>query len=888
MRAFNANDYFKFLVVFSLVLLGGCAENSYTVQKGMTDAVEAATLREIRVSGDGAASKIEIEADRPLTYTSYSDKDPRRLVLDISNAEPGSVKVPQLEPSFLVKKIDVSKSELTAGSLVRITMEAADDVDYAVNSNPANMSVVTVTASPKQKTEPSSAPQASVAGTSSTEPVAVAAEKKDTETAAPVAAAVKPDQEKTAGNTEAPATTSGNAKTHSLTGLEVVSDGIDIRTNAPVQKFRYFNMSNPQRLVVDLFGFKNTLGRSVKLDAFGIDTARIGSYAEKTRIVFDSKESAFPKYTLEKSAAGLKLNISTPASSKGAPVVAATPPEAKEQPTPAVVPVSDSKQPSIEAIDFKVLDGVSRIQVSVAGGCDMAEPVRTATGLMLTFKSCQLPKSLQRPYDTSKFDSVVKNMTPYQVATRGKKNAKINVVLRESAPYTVKKEGSEILIDISNPKHYEVASQEAGSKPVALVNGNKEAGVPRSSMQRAEGGLERKQYTGKRVTLEFADADIRKIFQLIGEVSNLNILVGDDVTGTISIKLVNVPWDQALDVILDTKNLAMKRSGNIVVIRPRDKMTTQADEEVAAKKAYEKTLELRTKIFDVNYADAKDIATQFASYKSERGSITTDTRTNKVIVSDITPAIEKMEALMKELDVPEKQVLIEARIVEATSDLTRDLGIQWGTHYNNGTTATLNTGFGGTVTNLVGTAGFATGYGAAMGMTLGKLARDFQLDMRLSAAESLGYTKIISSPKVLTLNNKAAKISQGKMQPYQTTSSEGTKTEFVEAALKLEVTPHITPNGQISMKIKANNDTVGDAPTGTAPPINKKEATTEMIVANGETTVIGGIYKDDEASTDTGVPLLKDIPVLGWLFKSNTTKKTKTELLIFITPRIVE
>jgi len=854
----------------------------------MTDAGEAATLREIRVSGDGAASKIEIEADRPLTYTSYSDKDPRRLVLDISNAEPGSVKVPQLDPSLTVKKIEVAKSELTAGSLVRITMEAADDVDYAVNSNPANMSVVTVTASAKQKTEPSPAPQASAAGSSPLETVAAAPETKAAENEVPVAAAVKPEPERIPVKSESQAIPSGNAKSHSLTALDVVGDGIDIRTNAPVQKFRYFNMANPQRLVVDLYGFRNSLGRSVKIDAFGIDTARIGSYTEKTRIVFDSKESSFPNYVLEKSAAGLKLGISAPAAPKAAPEVVAPPPVANEEPAPVVVPVSAAKQPSIEAIDFKVLDGVSRIQVSVTGGCAMAEPVRTATGLMLTFKSCQLPKSLQRPYDTSKFDSVVKSMTPYQVATRGKKNAKINVVLRESAPYTVRKEGAEILIDVTNPKHYEVASQEVGSKPVALVSGTKEAGPARPSVHRADGGLERKQYAGKRVTLEFADADIRKIFQLIGEVSNLNILVGDDVTGTISIKLVNVPWDQALDVILDTKNLAMKRSGNIVVIRPRDKMTTQADEEVAAKKAYEKTLELRTKIFDVNYADAKDIATQFASYKSERGSITNDTRTNKVIVSDIAPAIEKMEALVKELDVPEKQVLIEARIVEATSDLTRDLGIQWGTHYNNGTTATLNTGFGGTVTNLVGSAGFATGYGAAMGMTLGKLAREFQLDMRLSAAESLGYTKIISSPKVLTLNNKPAKISQGKMQPYQTVSSEGTKTEFVEAALKLEVTPHITPNGQISMKIKANNDTVGDAPTGTAPPINKKEATTEMIVANGETTVIGGIYKDDEASTDTGVPLLKNIPILGWLFKSNTTKKTKTELLIFITPRIVE
>ncbi len=864
MRAFNANDYFKFLVVFSLMLLGGCAENSQTVRKGMTDAVETAVLREIRVSGEGAASKIEIEADRPLTYTSYSDKDPRRLVLDISNAEPGAVKVPQLDPNLLVKKIDLSKNDLTAGSLVRITVESADDVDYAVNSNPANMSLVTIAASPKQIT--AAAPVAQ-----ETEPVK----------AAPEAAVQKPEP----ATADATKRTAGNAAPRTLTEIAVVSDGIDIRTSTPVQKFKYFNLSSPQRLVVDLFGFKNDLGRSVKIGAFDIDTARIGSYADKTRIVFDSTAKAFPVYSVDKSASGLKLNISSPVPKAGAPAASS---ETKEQTEPVAAPVATSKQSAIEAIDFKLVDGVSRIQVSVAGGCEMAEPVKTAGGLMLTFNACQLPKSLQRPYDTSSFDSVVKHMTPYQVKTRGKNNAKINVVLRESAPYTVKREGSAIYVDIVNPRHYDVASPNDVPKLVAVAGEKRDAGPARNTLQKAEGGPEKKQYTGKRVTLEFADADIRKIFQLIGEVSGLNILVGDDVTGTISIKLVNVPWDQALDVILDTKNLAMKRSGNIVVIRPRDKMTSQADDEVAARKAYEKTLDMRMKVFDVNYADAKDIATQFGNYKSERGSISTDPRTNKVIVNDIAPAIEKMTVLIKELDTPEKQVLIEARIVEASSNLTQDLGIQWGAHYDNSPTATLDTGFGGSVTNLIGTAGFATGPGAALGLTLGKLAKDFQLDMRLSASVSAGHGKVISTPKIMTLNNKPAKITQGVMQPYQTTSSEGTKTEFVEAALKLEVTPHITANGSVSMKIKASNDTVGSAATGTAPPINKKEATTEMVVRNGETTVIGGIYKDDETSTDEGVPWLKDIPVLGWLFKSNTTTKEKTELLIFITPRIVE
>jgi type IV pilus assembly protein PilQ len=882
MRAFNANDYFKFLVVFSLMLLAGCAENAYTVQKGMTDAVETATLRDIRVTGDGAGARIEIDADRPLTYTSYSDSDPRRLVLDISNADPGTAQAPQLDPSLLVKKVDVVKTDLTAGSLVRITMEANDAVDYVVNSNPANMSSITVVANPRQ-------PAAEVsAGPAAAQP---AQEQSAVVAQEPVPTA-STDAGASVSTAASPAPLSGSGP--SLADIAVVSDGIDIRTNAPVRKYKYFNMTKPQRLVVDLYGFKSDLSRTINVNAFGIENARIGSYADKTRIVFDSTAEAFPSYTLDKSTSGLKLNLQKAAALAGSPVPSPEPMSTHEQPVAAT-----SGQAAIEAIDFKVVDGVSRIQVTVAGSCTMSQPAQTANGLMLTFKSCLLPKSLQRPFDTGKFDSVVKNMTPYQVTTNRKPDAKINVTLRESAPYTVSRDGSVITVEITNPQHYAVASSNESPQLISSANtavaGNRagngslkrDPALAPTYPQKSERGLQRKEYTGKRVTLEFADADIRKIFQLIGEVSNLNILVGDDVTGTISLKLVNVPWDQALDVILDTKNLAMKRTGNIVVIRPRDKMTTQADEEVAARKAYEKTLDMQMKVFEVNYADVKDVATHFANYKSERGTISTDARTNRVIVHDIAPALEKMAFLIKELDMPEKQVLIEARIVEASSDFSRDLGIQWAAHYDDSPTATMDAGFGGSVTNLIGAAGFAAS-GGALGMSLGKLAEGFQLDMRLQAMETATQGKIISTPKILTLNNKPAKISQGTMQPYQTVSSEGTKTEFVEATLKLEVTPHIMANGNVIMKIKATNDDVQPVTAGTAPPINKKEATTEMVVKNGETTVIGGIYKDSETLADDGVPWLMDIPVLGWLFKSNTKTKRKSELLIFVTPRIVE
>ena len=379
----------------------------------------------------------------------------------------------------------------------------------------------------------------------------------------------------------------------------------------------------------------------------------------------------------------------------------------------------------------------------------------------------------------------------------------------------------------------------------------------------------KKIYTGRKVTLEFSDADVRKIFQLIAEVSNLNFLIADDVSGTISLKLVNVPWDQALDVILDSKNLEMKRDGNIVQIKPKGKFKTQEQEDAEAKREREKRMELITRVFPINFAALGDMERQFRELSSKLPgtSIISDARTNKIIVTDNETRLKNMGDLLVKLDTPEKQVMIEARIVEASSTFTRDLGVQWGIHYKDGSASflginQLDTGFGGVLTQTPPTSGFQ-GFdtaGGAMGLSFGKLTSNIQVDMRLSAAATAGLVKIISTPKVVTLNNKPAKISQGQSIPYQTTSAEGTKTQFVQATLSLEVTPHITDDGNIGMKITATNNSPG---TGNPPSINMKEATTELQVMNGETTVIGGIYVDSDSESNSGVPFLMDIPLLG-------------------------
>lgn len=884
MRAFTAIISTRLLVVFSLLLLVGCAQNSYSVKDTGLNSAEMATLLDISLSGEGDAEKVGITADRPLTFTYYSLRDPFRTVIDLSQADTGSVQVPSIATSAKIKSISVDKSEMTAGSLVRITIETFDETEFSVTHDSSDARRLVV------------AP-------------AVEVEKKDSSTGEKASL-----QASVAQNTAIPAETS---ESHSLvskttpsqailTGLEIVDTGIEIVATGDVEKFNSFTLSKPQRLVVDFFDVKSTISRSaIPLKKYGVENARIGIYPEKVRIVFDSNRSVFPKYELEKSDRGMLLAMGT---HKQSDKITAS----QESHDPGVKGTGTSKVPSrMEAIDFSIVDGYSRVVMTLSGDFHHEQPQRTTEGLAITFPGCIVPKRLQRPFDSSAFASSVSKVTPYQTKVRGRFDTKVLIALREDMPYTVKKVGNTVVLDIKNPEqtpgkalttaktgelsvNARRTDEVNGKPPQTVARHNEEHKKDHSLYPGSERRGEKKIYTGKRVTLEFADADIRKIFQLIAEVSNKNILVGDDVTGTISIKLVNVPWDQALDVILQTKGLDKKEDGNIMIIRPAGKMASIADEELSARRAFERTLEIRTRVFDINFASVSDIAGQFNSYKSERGTITIDSRTNKVIVNDIVPAIEKMSALLKELDIPEKQVLIEARIVEATSSFTRDLGIQWGIHHRDGSASflginSLDTGFGGIITNIPPTSGFqsAASAGGAMGLSFGKLTNNIQIDLRISAAAEVGQVKIISTPKVVTLNNKAAKIAQGVMQPYSTVSAEGTKTEFVEAALTLEVTPHITASGAVSMKIKASNNSLGGAAAGVAPPINKKEATTELLVQNGETTVIGGIYVDTDSVTDSGVPFLMDIPLLGWLFKSNNQKKTKSELLIFITPKIV-
>ncbi len=436
-------------------------------------------------------------------------------------------------------------------------------------------------------------------------------------------------------------------------------------------------------------------------------------------------------------------------------------------------------------------------------------------------------------------------------------------------------------------------------------------------------------YRGARISLDFKDADIHNIFRLIAEVSSLNIITSEDVKGKVTIRMVNVPWDQALEVILSTKNLIRIEEGNVLRITTietlrKEREDRQKEEEILVKTRDTKLKleEPGVKIIKLSYGDAADLQKllmekekEGRGFLSPQGSVKADKRTNTLIIQDVRSNLEEVEQLVKELDTPTPQVLIEARVVQAVTTFARAIGVQWGGSFNQtGTTAwgltgnnptaaagwgfTPNQAGGGSSTNLIMPSNFVVNFPAntsntpsgGLGVSFGKLTGNLiNLDLRLQMGETDGQTRVIARPKLATLDNKEAHIKQGEKIPYETTSQAGTQVQFIDAVLQLKVTPHVTPEGSILMKVLVTRDARGSfrSPVNQVPSIENREAATEVLVKDGETLVIGGIYETESSETYQGIPWLMKVPVLGWLFKNQETSLAKRELLIFITPSII-
>ena len=422
-------------------------------------------------------------------------------------------------------------------------------------------------------------------------------------------------------------------------------------------------------------------------------------------------------------------------------------------------------------------------------------------------------------------------------------------------------------------------------------------------------------FVGRRISLDFQQADITNILRLIAEVSGFNIVVGEGVKAKVTMKLVSVPWDQALDMLLKMNGLGMIRQGTIVWVDTLANIAKQQDEESRAKEAKTKAEELVDRVFYIRNLQAQELQTALRQYLSPRGVMNISQGSNALIVRDTESKLAVMKQLVDGLDLQVPQVQIEARIVQADTVYARGMGIQWGIQNADFGTNAFN--FFGNATGafapLGGTAAGQSGTGTiprdfivnlpaqvgglpavpAIGYQFGKLAPGFALDLRLSAGELLGLSKVIAAPKITTLDKREAKISQGESIPFQTTSLQGTQTTFVDANLELNVTPQITSRDpkeigkQILMKVRATRNAVGARSNPAGPSIDRREATTQVIVRDGETMVIGGVFVDTQNNNVQGVPYLSRIPVLGWLFKNKSESVSKQELLIFLTPTIL-
>lgn len=411
-------------------------------------------------------------------------------------------------------------------------------------------------------------------------------------------------------------------------------------------------------------------------------------------------------------------------------------------------------------------------------------------------------------------------------------------------------------------------------------------------------------YIGRRISLDFQQADISNVLRLIAEVSGFNIVVGEGVKSKVTMKLVSVPWDQALDMILKMNGLGKIRQSNILWIDSLANIAKQQNEEAQAKDAKVKAEELVDRVFYIRNLPAMELMTSLRQYLGPRGLMQMSQGSNALIVRDTESKIGVMKQLVDGLDLEVPQVQIEARIVQADTTYSRSLGVQWGVQnvnqLSNGGVANFKTGvvgpFGNQVSdflvNLPATVGGLSstpGVGFTIGKTDGAL-----LDMRLSAGELLGLSKVIAAPKVTTLDKREAKISQGESIPFQTTSLQGTQTTFVDANLELNVTPQITSRDpkevgkQIMMKVRATRNAVGARSNPAGPSIDRRETNTQVIIRDGETMVVGGVFIDSQRNNVTGIPYLSRVPVLGWLFKQKTEDVAKQELLIFLTPSIVK
>jgi len=649
---------------------------------------------------------------------------------------------------------------------------------------------------------------------------------------------------------------------------------LTIETTDPLQ-YTAFKLNDPSRLIIDL----SNVGLGDIKSPIKVERGVVGAVALH---YFEQSNTTRVEIGLS---APISHEISKPVSNK---IIVSIKNKSTEEDNETTV--ASGKIITVNSIDVQRLsDGKTRIIVKT----DSVEPKFTLIKkedlkrLSMDVEDARILPQGQKALDTTQVSTFVKKVSSFQHKDKPQPIVRIVAELTEISSYNISRNGTDIVLDIEPPG---VASKKIEAKQSVSA----EAKINDVSL---EGG---KKYNGRKISLDFQDADITNILRLIAEVSELNVITSEDVKGKVTMRLINIPWEQALDVILKTNKLDMIREGSIIRIAPAVKIAEEKKAFNEAKKAAiegkvveDAFEELITEIFSISYAKAGDLTKNLEKIKSKRGDITIDERTNTLIVKDIAKKVTEMKSLVEKLDKRTPQVLIEARIVEVNKNFSKELGIEWGGKFNlasdvnfPNTVAVTGSSVGTSAVSLPAAAGL--GSGGAISATLGSVTGATQLDLRLSALEATGKARILSTPKITTSDNKEAVIESGRSIPYATVSQSGTQIQFIDATISLTVTPHITPDNFVSMKIVAtkNEADFANQVQGT-PSIIKKKANTEVLIRDGETTVIGGLYKTTKQENVAGVPWLMKIPIIGWLFKKKSDRDDGEELLIFITPKII-
>ena len=643
-----------------------------------------------------------------------------------------------------------------------------------------------------------------------------------------------------------------------------------------------FSIQSPARIALDFPGIANAMGRStVEVNQGNLRTVNVVQVGERTRVVLNLKQATPYKAQLQ----GKSLLIVLEAVAGGAPSATVAPVFAESR-NRDNLPLKDVDFRRGEEGSGRIVVGLPNNQV----GVDIRQQGQT---LVVEFMKSSLPEGMRRRLDVADFATPVQTVTTFQTGDR----VRMVIEPRGQWVHSAYQSDEQFVVEV---------------KPLK---------IDPSKLTQGPG------YSGQKLSLNFQNIEVRSLLQVIADFTNFNIVTSDSVTGAVTLRLQDVPWDQALDIILQAKGLGMRKTENVIWIAPKDEILAKEKLELESKVSVLNLEPVRTQSFQMNYAKADDIAKQLTGAGggeksagrtlSPRGSATADPRTNQLFVTDVPSRLEQVLQLLQKLDVPVRQVMIEVRIIEAGDSFGKSLGVKFGATdlraqsggdggYQIGSSsnrivlgnsysdAVASSGAGGSVNtsgsfvNLPATAPIgATGLPATFALSIFSSLSNRFLNLEISALEADDKGRVVSSPRVVTADGKKAVIKQGDQIPYQTCDKNGScTTTFKDANLKLEVTPQITPEGAVIMDLDVSKDTKG-VDTAAGPVISGKNVTTQVLVENGGTVVIGGIFEQTESTNETGVPWLRGLPVLGNLFQSKSRSDKKTELLVFVTPRII-